>query len=108
MEIFSWDNWGDCTDRLVGHPGPIDAMLPLDDQQVLTGAGDGAIRRVKVLPNKIDQVIVKPFRLPVERLALSSDKRLIASISHSLDVHCMNIEQEKKQNRRRTFFSSID
>lgn len=27
INIFSWDYFGDCNDRIVGHPGSIDTMV---------------------------------------------------------------------------------
>lgn len=51
--LFSWGNFGDVSDRLVGHPESVDAMVPLNQDVVLTGSIDGMIRIVGVLPNKV-------------------------------------------------------
>ena len=53
INIFSWDYFGDCNDRIIGHPGAIDTMIYYDEDTVITGCEDGLIRAVSVLPNKI-------------------------------------------------------
>jgi hypothetical protein len=35
--IFSWDKWGDCSDRYPGHPQSVDSMLKIDENTILTG-----------------------------------------------------------------------
>jgi hypothetical protein len=44
LDIFSWDDWGDMSDRFPGHPESIDAILPINDDVILTGSSDGLIR----------------------------------------------------------------
>lgn len=61
VNIFSWGDFGDCNDRLVGHPGSIDAMLKFDDDTIITGCEDGLIRAVSVLPNKIISILGDPL-----------------------------------------------
>jgi len=53
INVFSWDYFGDCNDRIVGHPGAIDTMISYDEDTIITGCEDGLIRAVSVLPNKI-------------------------------------------------------
>lgn len=50
-----WDRkkgWGDCVDRIPGHPASIDALVALTDDVVATGSEDGMIRVMQILPNK--------------------------------------------------------
>jgi len=41
LNLFSWDFFGDCNDRIVGHPGAIDTMIKYDEDIVITGCEDG-------------------------------------------------------------------
>ncbi len=60
INIFSWDWFGDCNDRIVGHPNSIDTMIKYDEDTVITGSEDGLIRGVSVLPNKIVALLSDP------------------------------------------------
>ena len=61
INIFSWDYFGDCNDRIVGHPGSIDSMIFYDEDTIITGCEDGLIRAVSVLPNKIISILGDPL-----------------------------------------------
>jgi WD40 repeat protein len=61
INIFSWDYFGDCNDRIVGHPGSIDTMIKYDEETIITGCEDGLIRAVSVLPNKIVAILGDPL-----------------------------------------------
>ena len=60
INIFSWDWFGDCNDRIIGHPNSIDCMIQFDEDTIVTGSEDGLIRAVSVLPNKIVAVLGDP------------------------------------------------
>ena len=60
INIFKWDWFGDCNDRIVGHPGSIDTMIKYDEDTLITGSEDGIIRAVSVLPNKIIAILGDP------------------------------------------------
>jgi ATP-dependent RNA helicase DOB1 len=83
LAIWSWGYWNDCSDRFPGHPESVDAIVKFDDDTIITGSSDGALRVVNILPNKLLGVVGEHADdLPVERLALSVDRRLLVSISH--------------------------
>ncbi|KAI9313599.1 WD40-repeat-containing domain protein [Dichotomocladium elegans] len=44
LSLWSWDDWGDYNDRIVGHPNSIDAICKLDEDTICTGSSDGIIR----------------------------------------------------------------
>ena len=44
LNIFSWGEWGDISDRFPGHPMSIDACVPISDSVVCTGSIDGLVR----------------------------------------------------------------
>ena len=107
--------WGDCVDRIKGHPNSVDALyalpsslLPpslssLSDSQgqaiLATGSSDGLVRLVQLFPTKILGVVADHGEFPVERLkmdvpAYASDlgvvggngSRWLGSISHGETV----------------------
>ena len=44
LNIFSWGDWGDITDRFPGHPESIDSVIAISEDVVITGSSDGLIR----------------------------------------------------------------
>ncbi|KAK9825524.1 hypothetical protein WJX74_004054 [Apatococcus lobatus] len=82
LSIFSWGYFNDCSDRFPGHPASVDALISYDEDIVITGASDGIIRILNILPNKLVGIVGDHDEYPVERLALSSDKLTLASASH--------------------------
>jgi WD40 repeat protein len=60
INLFSWDWFGDCNDRIIGHPNSIDTMIKFDEDTLITGSEDGLIRAVSVLPNKILAILGDP------------------------------------------------
>ncbi|KAL1658437.1 WD40-repeat-containing domain protein [Schizophyllum commune] len=80
LSIFNRSSgWGDCVDRVPGHPQSIDALCTLPDlsdigvdttRTVLTGSSDGFVRAVQVLPTKLLGVVADHGEWPVERVAV--------------------------------------
>lgn len=86
INIFSWDWFGDCNDRITSHPGSIDTMIKYDEDTVITGCEDGLIRAVSVLPNRVISILGDPIDTEdevfhIQRVTLSHDKNLLASCS---------------------------
>ena len=46
LNLFSWGEWGDISDRFPGHPLSIDSCVAVSDSVVCTGSMDGIIRCV--------------------------------------------------------------
>ncbi|BBN03233.1 WD repeat-containing protein 55 [Marchantia polymorpha subsp. ruderalis] len=90
--IYSWGYFADCSDRFVGHPNSVDALLKLDEETLITGSSDGMIRVVSILPNKMIGVIGEHADFPVERLAFSSDKSILGSASHDNTVKLWDVK----------------
>ena len=61
MNLFSWDWFGDCNDRIVGHPNSIECMVKYDEDTVITGGEDGLVRAISVLPNRILAILSDPL-----------------------------------------------
>jgi len=80
ISIFSWDQWADRSSVCPGHLESVDCIVPVDDNTIITGCGDGIIRIVSILPNKILGVIsAQSEELPITSLAVSHDKTYLAA-----------------------------
>lgn len=98
LNIFNWGQWGNISDRFPGHPMSVDCMVPISEDIVCTGSCDGMIRAVNILPNRFLGVVGEHTGdFPVENLALSRDKKFLASCSHDQKVKFWNIESVKKE-----------
>ncbi|KAJ8904886.1 hypothetical protein NDN08_001400 [Rhodosorus marinus] len=82
LNIFSRADWSDLTDRFPGHPHSVDAIVKVDEDTIFTGSSDGMIRVIQLQPNKFLGLAGKHGDLPIERLSLSCDQRVLASCSH--------------------------
>nr|CCA14958.1 conserved hypothetical protein [Albugo laibachii Nc14] len=87
LVIFSWDTWGDMSDRFPGHPDSVETMLKVDEDTILTGSCDGIIRIVQIFPNKLLGLLGDHEDFPVEVIKLSPNKQLLGSVSHVNKVH---------------------
>ncbi|KAL0212478.1 hypothetical protein RCL1_006104 [Eukaryota sp. TZLM3-RCL] len=113
--IFDWDFFGDCCDRLVGHPEAVESMISIDEDTILTASDDGIIRVVSVLPNKLLGVIGEHGQFPIEQMSLSFDKSVLASCSHDntvklWDLSIFNGEDEETnggEEKEEGFFSEM-
>ncbi|KAF8752136.1 WD40 repeat-like protein [Rhizoctonia solani] len=74
--------WGDCVDRLKGHPHSVDALAALSEDVIVTGSSDGLVRVVQVLPNKLLGVIADHGTFPIERLRTDRNGAWLGSASH--------------------------
>ncbi|KAK7050019.1 hypothetical protein VNI00_005450 [Paramarasmius palmivorus] len=81
LSVFNRSSgWGDCVDRIPGHPHSVDALcsLPLSlpnvdsSSTVLTGSSDGFLRAVHIFPTKLGGIVADHGDWPVERIAVSS------------------------------------
>lgn len=86
INIFSWDWFGDCNDRITGHPNSIECMVKYDENTVITGGEDGLIRAVSVLPNRVLAILGDPLDTEEEifhisNVTLSHCKTLLATSS---------------------------
>lgn len=83
LSIFSrTKGWGDCVDRIPGHPSSIDALCALTSDVILTGSSDGLIRTVQIFPTKFLGVIADHGDFPIERLKLDRHNKWLGSASH--------------------------
>lgn len=93
MLLYSWGFFKDCSDRFTGlSPNPVNALLKLDEERVITGTENGLISLVGILPNRIIQPIAEHSEYPVERLAFSHDRKFLGSISHDSILKLWDID----------------
>ncbi|KIY70220.1 WD40 repeat-like protein [Cylindrobasidium torrendii FP15055 ss-10] len=80
LSIFNRSSgWGDCVDRIPGHPQSVDTLcgLPESFQDVdsgstlLTGSSDGIVRAMQVFPTRLLGVVADHGEWPVERVGIS-------------------------------------
>ncbi|KAJ8585344.1 WD40 repeat-like protein [Rhizopogon salebrosus TDB-379] len=82
--------WGDCVDRVPGHPQSIDALCtlpssyPSSHSTILTGSSDGLLRAVQLFPTKLLGVVADHGSFPIERIAvdLGGEGKWVGSAGH--------------------------
>lgn len=84
INMFSWGDFGDMNDRIVCNSQSVECMVKLNESVVCTGAQDGLIRVVSILPNKILGVLGEHghTKEAIECLDLSHQHGVIVSSSH--------------------------
>ncbi|KAF7725556.1 WD domain repeat-containing protein 55 [Apophysomyces ossiformis] len=83
LSLWTWGDWGDYSDRMVGHPSSIDAICKLDEDTICTGSSDGLIRIVSILPNEFHGIIGDHGEdMPIEHIRLTHDKKYMLSSGH--------------------------
>ncbi|KAH6591041.1 hypothetical protein BASA50_009042 [Batrachochytrium salamandrivorans] len=81
--IFSWGEWGDCTDRFPGHPMSVSSMIKETDTRLFTGSSDGIIRSVSFFPHKLVGAVADTGEtMPIEKMRMSYDSNMLATCSH--------------------------
>eukprot|EP00122_Pirum_gemmata_P003602 Pgem_evm1s3258 len=106
LDIFSWDEWGDISDRFVGHPDSVDSIVKLDEDTLVTASADGLIRVIQIQPHSMLGVLGMHMDCPVERIRLSPDKSLLSSCSHDRTVkfwdvsECQASDQTEQQSNQ--------
>ncbi|XP_043723400.1 WD repeat-containing protein 55-like [Telopea speciosissima] len=92
--LYSWGHFKDCSDRFIKLcPNSVDALLKLDEDRVITGSENGLISLVGILPNQVIQPVAEHSEYPVERLAFSSDRKLLGSISHDQMLKLWDLDE---------------
>jgi hypothetical protein len=82
--------WGDCVDRIPGHPHSIDALCALPSSYpsahstILTGSSDGLLRAVQLYPTKLLGSIADHGEFPIEkvRVDMGGEGRWVGSVGH--------------------------
>lgn len=82
----------DFSERFPGHPESVDALVSVTDDVAVSGSSDGLIRVLSVGPNRLLGVVGVHSDFPIERLALSTCKRWLASASHDQSVKLWDVQ----------------
>ncbi|KAL5514859.1 hypothetical protein ACEPAG_2175 [Sanghuangporus baumii] len=91
LSIFNRSSgWGDCVDRVPGHPHSIDALHPLPSSYpsshstLLTGSSDGFLRAVQLFPTKLLGIVADHGEFPIERIAIdrNGEGHWVGSVGH--------------------------
>ncbi|GJE93403.1 WD40 repeat-like protein [Phanerochaete sordida] len=93
--------YGDCVDRIPGHPHSIDALCtipshyPNAQSTILTGSSDGFLRAVQILPTKLIGVVADHGDFPVERIAIDrgGEGRWVASSGHDETLKLTDLKE---------------
>ncbi|XP_065869300.1 WD repeat-containing protein 55 [Euphorbia lathyris] len=92
--LYSWGFFKDCSDRFVGlSPNPVNALLKLDEERIITASENGLISLVGILPNRIIQPLAEHSEYPVEGLAFSHDRKFLGSISHDQMLKLWDLDE---------------
>lgn len=71
----------------------VDAMLKLDEDTVITGAGDGYIRVLSIQPHNLLGVLAQQEEGGCDRMSLSPDNSILATVSYDAlrvwDTSCL-------------------
>ena len=90
--IFSWGDFGDVSDRLLGHPSSVDCMLPCGEDAILTGSSDGIVRLVSVHPNKVVGVVAEhDDEAGIESLAVDATGHTLATCAHDQTIRLWDV-----------------
>ena len=92
LGVFKWGQWADVSDRVPGHPSSVESILKLDEDTIITGSSDGLIRIMQLYPNKLLGVVGDHDEFPIEKIAMSHDRHLLASCSHDSTVQFWDIK----------------
>ncbi len=117
IDVFTWKDICDCSDRWpgafgdledgeeqrtqhahmhaqhTGHLDQVDAVVAFDDDTIITGCNDGMIRVLALQPNRFLYLVgAHPGELGVEALALGPGKRLLASVSQDEEAYVWSLD----------------
>ncbi|XP_051208898.1 WD repeat-containing protein 55 [Lolium perenne] len=91
--LYSWGHFKDCSDRFLGHSHSVDTLLKLDEETLISGAADGVIRLVSILPNQIKQPLAEHSEYPIEAIGFSHDRKYLGSVSHDKILKLWDMEE---------------
>lgn len=88
VQLYKKGWYGDCVDRITGHPFSIDTVAKYDENILITGSEDGWVRFCGVHPNRValfekhDEDSEEGADFPILKISVSRCKRFLASISN--------------------------
>jgi len=101
--MFNWGQFGYHSADFPGHPDGINSLISVTDNIVVTGCEDGVIRAVHLYPHRfVGTVGHHEDHFPVEKVDVSAEGDLIASISHDQRVKFWNIKYLEQMDYKKT------
>ncbi|GJJ14600.1 WD repeat-containing protein jip5 [Clathrus columnatus] len=99
LSIFNRNKgWGDCVDRIPGHPSSIDTLCALSGDVILAGSSDGLIRAVQIFPTKFLGVLADHGEFPIERMKLDRNAKWLGSVSHDEVLKLTDVEDALEES----------
>lgn len=116
LNVFSWGEWSDISDRFPTKFESIDTLCAVTDEIVCIGSDSGVIKAMFVHPYKEVRKIGVHGDLGICSLQLSPDKQLMASCGNENTVRFWNVsslheellEQEERKGVKRKHAESKD
>lgn len=102
--IFSFGQFGDCTDRFTKHTDSVSAILQRDCDSVYTSSA-GYIRKISMFPNRFTGVI---GRCDAESMTLSRCGKYIATCSHDEIVRIFETDFDDEEETVAQSGTSLD
>eukprot|EP00871_Galdieria_phlegrea_P002593 jgi/Galph1/3334/GphlegSOOS_G1983.1 len=88
--MYEWRLWDQTLDCLKGHPESVNSICLVDDDTILTGSDDGLIRLLNIHPNRLMGVVGEDFSLPIEKMVLDPESKMLACSSHEAAIRCFD------------------
>ncbi|KAF9034693.1 WD40 repeat-like protein [Hymenopellis radicata] len=124
LSIFNRSSgWGDCVDRVPGHPQSVDTMCNLPESlpdvdvssTLLTGSSDGIVRAIQVFPTKLLGVVADHGEWPIEKVVVGEgiscltldDSDEPSSPAEKKSDAEENDEEEEQENDGRWWVGSV-
>jgi WD40 repeat protein len=95
LNMFSYGNFGDVSDRHPGHPGSIDSLAVVDEETIVTGSSDGYIRMVTMQPWRLAHVVGDHEGCPVERVRVNAERTVLASVGHDCSLRLWDLTRRR-------------
>ena len=94
VNVFTWDDWGDISDRIpVQEEVSIDSVLCYSEDVLVMGCMDGVIRATSLFPHTPLSHIGDHSDNPIEAMCLSYDEQEILSVGHDYFVRAWSVEK---------------
>lgn len=109
LNIFTWDDWGDISDRVpVQEEVSIDSVLCYSEQVLVLGCMDGVIRATSLFPHTPLSHIGDHADSPIEAMCLSPDEEEILSVGHDYFVRAWCVEKLNEDMKKLSYEDSDD
>lgn len=92
LNIYSWGEWGDISDRYPTEHSEVESICTVSDDIVCIGTDDGKIQAMFVQPYKLIRTLGRHGAMGVSSLKVSPNKNLLVSCGSDESARFWNIE----------------